>query len=281
MNISVCIDAVLPGNDEAQKLHDLQSIGISAFEFWAWWDKDLVTIKKAMDDTGLSLAAMCTRFISLTNPARRTEYLEGFQDSIAAAHKLGCKTLISQVGDDTGADRNIQHTSIVDGLKACLPSLEKTDITLVIEPLNTLIDHKGYYLWQSSEGFDIIRKVNSPNVRLLYDMYHQQIMEGNIINTITANINLIGHFHAAGLPGRGALDESELDYRYIFNAIYKAGYTKYIGLEYFPAGCVTRHEACEDLKISLAALEHRLPAVNGRGSPGKTSIINVPSGSFQ
>ena len=235
MTISVCIDAVLPGDDHVQKIHSLKNIGISAFEFWSWWDKDIDAIKKAMDQTGLKLAAMCTHFISLTNPAKRGEYIEGLKDSIAAAQKLGCKTLISQLGDDTGEAGNVQHTSIVEGLQECLPDLEQAGLTLVIEPLNTLIDHKGYYLWQSSEGFEIVRKINSPNIRLLYDIYHQQIMEGNIVNTITANIDLIGHFHAAGLPGRGPLDESELDYRFVFDKIDKAGYTKYIGFEYFPA----------------------------------------------
>ena len=235
MKISVCIDAVVPGGDVAQKLRGLKSIGVCAFEFWAWWDKDLDMLKKAMDETGLTLAAMCTKFISLTDPARRDEYLNGLNESINAAQKLGCTTLISQVGDDTGADRKSQHGSIVDGLRVCAPVLEKAGVTLVIEPLNTLIDHKGYYLWQSPEGFNIIRKVASPRVRLLYDIYHQQVMEGNIVNTITANAELIGHMHAAGLPGRGPLDEGELNYRFIFDAIKKTGYAGYLGLEYFTA----------------------------------------------
>jgi len=235
VNISVCIDAVMPG-DPAQKIHELKSIGVSAFEFWSWWDKDLDTIKKAMDETGLNLTAMCTKFISLTDPVCRIEYMEGLQDSITAAKKLGCKKLISQVGNDTGEERSLQHLSIIDGLRACLPFLEQSGITLLIEPLNTLIDHKGYYLWQASVGFDIIREVNSPNVRLLYDIYHQQVMEGNILNTIKSNIELIGHFHIAGLPGRGSLDEGELNYKYIFNFIDKTGFSSYIGFEYFLSG---------------------------------------------
>jgi hydroxypyruvate isomerase len=232
VSISVCIDAVLPGSDIVQKLRGLKSTGVRAFEFWSWWDKDLVLLKEAMDETGLTLAAMCTKFVSLTDPARRGEYLNGLEESIAVAHKLGCKTLISQIGNDTGRARNLQHESIVEGLKASVPFLEKAGLSLVIEPLN-LIDHKGYYLWQSSEGFDIIREIASPRIRLLYDIYHQQVMEGNIVNTITANAGLIGHMHAAGLPGRGPLDKSELDYRFIFDALRKAGYAGYIGLEYF------------------------------------------------
>jgi len=236
MKISICIDAVLPGGNDAQKLHALKDAGCSAFEFWAWWDKDLSGIKQAMEETGLTCAAMCTRFASLTLPDKRNDYIQGLRDSIKAAKSLGCGVLISQVGDDTGGDRKEQHTSIAEGLKACASMLEDAGITLVVEPLNTKIDHKGYYLWSSAEGFNIIREVSSPNIRLLYDIYHQQLMEGNILNTVSANLDLIGHMHAAGVPGRRELDQSELDYRYIFSMLDKYGYPGYMGFEYFPAG---------------------------------------------
>ena len=105
---------------------------------------------------------------------------------------------------------------------------------LVIEPLNTYVDHAGYYLWSSDEAFQIVGEVNSPNIKVLFDIYHQQIMEGNIIPRIRKNINSIGHFHAAGSPGRHELDSGEINYPNIFEAIGEAGYTGYIGLEYFP-----------------------------------------------
>jgi len=235
MKISVCIDAVLPGNDTAQKLRDLKRIGCQAFEFWSWWDKDLNVLKSAMEETGLALAAMCTRFISLTEPSKRGDYLRGLKESIGEAKKMGCRTLISQVGDDSGEDRAKQHQSVADGLKECVPLLRDAGIVLAVEPLNITIDHRGYYLWSSAEGFEIVREVDSPYVRLLYDIYHQQIMEGNILNTVTANLDLIGHMHAAGVPGRKELDRSELDYRYIFNTLDRAGYPGYMGFEYFPA----------------------------------------------
>ena len=114
--------------------------------------------------------------------------------------------------------------------------LESEGIILVIEPLNLTIDHKGYYLSKSSEAFDIVSEVGSPNVKVLYDIYHQQVTEGNIINTIRENIDLIGHFHAAGLPGRQELNRGELYYPAVFDAIDHAGYQGYVGLEYMPAG---------------------------------------------
>lgn len=105
---------------------------------------------------------------------------------------------------------------------------------LVIEPLNTLVDHKGYYLDRSKEGFQIVNEVDSPFVKVLYDIYHMQIMEGNIISTINQNIDKIGYFHAAGVPGRHELYIGELFYFNIFKAIKSTDFKGYVALEYFP-----------------------------------------------
>jgi hydroxypyruvate isomerase len=234
MKFSVCIDAVFNGPDIGKKLRDVKTAGGTAFEFWSWWDKDLDEIKRGMDETALELAAMCTKFISLTDPACRDAYRTGLAESLHAAKALGCKILISQVGNDTGQGEAAQKQSIIDGLRVCLPLLEDSGVVLVIEPLNTKIDHPGYYLWRSAEAFDITNALASRRVKVLYDIYHQQIMEGNIINTVRANLPNIGHFHAAGLPGRGELSSGELNYPVIFSALDRAGYTGYVGLEYFP-----------------------------------------------
>jgi len=233
MKFSVCIDALFKGSD-TQRIENCKSAGAKAFEFWAWWNRDLDELKQAADKADLKIAAMCTKFVSLTDPAQRSEYREGLRQSLEAAAKLDCKILISQTGADTGAERALQHKSIVEGLRECIPLLENTGVILALEPLNTIINHKGYYLWQSSEAFEIIDEVNSPNIRILYDIYHQQVMEGNIVNTVTANIDKICHFHSAGLPDRAELHEGELNYPFIFSKIDKAGYNGYIGLEYFP-----------------------------------------------
>jgi len=97
------------------------------------------------------------------------------------------------------------------------------------------VDHPGYFLDSAKEEAKIIREINHPNVRLLYDIYHMQIMEGSIISTIEKNIDIIGHFHAAGVPGRGELYLGELNYPCIIKRIDELGYDGYIGLEYFPS----------------------------------------------
>jgi len=234
MKISICIDALYAGKDIPESLQAIHRLGIQAFEFWGWWDKDLQAIKKTKEQLGLEVSAFCTKFISLVDASKQGEYIDGLQESIAAAKMLNCKRLISQVGDDLGIDRVEQHKNMLAGLKACVPILEKEDITLVIEPLNTTIDHAGYYLYRSEEAFQIIEEVGSEHVKVLYDIYHQQIMEGNLINTISRNITKIGHFHAAGLPGRHELYLGEINYPHIFRAIDSLGYAGFVGFEYFP-----------------------------------------------
>ncbi len=174
---------------------------IGAFEFWRWWDKDLKRLMAARDHFDLQIAACCTKFISLVDPARRTEYMQGLRESVEVAKNLNCPTLISQVGDALpGVDRAAQHASLVEGLRAAAPIVEDAGITLVIEPLNELVDHPGYYLIHSQEAFDIVREVDSPRIQVVFDIYHQQISEGHLIHRITSNIDKIGHFHAAGNP---------------------------------------------------------------------------------
>lgn len=234
MYISVCTDAVLGQMATADAVRALHAIGVPAFEFWAWESKNLPAIREAMEETGMTLAAMCTKFYSLVDARAHEDYLHGLVQSIQKAQFLGCKTLITQVGADTGESREVQHANLVDGLRACVPALAAADMTLVVEPLNVTVDHPGYYLTSSKEGFDIIREVDSPHVRLLFDIYHQQITEGDVLRSILPNLSLIGHFHAAGNPGRHELSEGELSYSYIWKQIQNAGCSHAFGLEYRP-----------------------------------------------
>jgi hydroxypyruvate isomerase len=245
MKFSVCTDAIFSDMKTADAMKIVKDCGFSAVEFWNWWDKDLDAIAAAHRELGVEVAAFCTRFISLTDPSKREAFVQGLKDTLEAAKKLECKTLIAQVGDDTGARRDFQHQSIIDGLKACAPLLEEAGVTLTIEPLNTRVNHIGYYLWSSEEGADIIDAVGSPNVKMLFDYYHQQIMEGDLVRRSIAVLGRIGHIHTAGTPGRHELTDGEVNYPCIFRALEEAGYNGYVGLEYFPL---------EDAQAGLKAL---------------------------
>lgn len=232
---SLCIDAVFNNLSFEQGCQAAAQANISTIEFWSWWDKDLSGIEAAVNHYNLSISCCCTKFVSLVDANQRSAYLQGLTESIAVAKRLNINTLISQVGDFIdGVPREQQKQSLIDGLVAATPLLEAAGITLVVEPLNELVDHKGYYLVKSAEAFDIIKQIASPNVKVLFDIYHQQISEGNIITNILSNIDYIGHFHAAGNPGRNELQRGEINYPQVFSAINQTHFTGHVGLEYWP-----------------------------------------------
>ena len=121
------------------------------------------------------------------------------------------------------------------GLKPTVELAEEAGVTLLLEPLNTVRDHPGYWLASSDLGAEICRALNSDRMRLLFDCYHMQIMEGNLLQHIERNLDVIGHFHMAGVPGRHELYRSEVDYPYLVKQSEALGYQGVFGLEYSPS----------------------------------------------
>lgn len=234
MKFSICINSVFRGTDSVEAVKKVKEAGFDAFEFWGWKNLDLDAMSAAAKENGVSCICFCTSSFNLTDPGQRNAFTEGIRESTAAAKKMGAPFLITQSGNDTGAVRSFQRRSVIAGLKAAAPLLEDSGVTLLLEPLNGKIDHQGIFLESSDEGFEITRETGSPNIKLLFDIYHQQITEGDIIRRITANVGCIGHIHCAGNPGRNELYSGELDYCRIFRAAESAGYSGFFGLEYFP-----------------------------------------------
>lgn len=234
MRLCVPIPCFFKDIDFAAAIRRVKALGYDAAETYNWKDLDFDAVRAACEETGVELLSMCTTEFRMTDPALRTAWLDGLRESCEAAKKLGVKRLITQVGPDTGAPRAQQHASIVAALRDARPILEDSGVTIMIEPLNTYVNHPGYYLWSSVEGFEIIREVDHPLVKVVYDIYHQQVMEGNIIPNVTNNLDCIAHLHSAGHPGRHELQYGESDYKVIFAAVDKAGYKGACGLEYSP-----------------------------------------------
>ncbi len=245
MRLCVPIPCFFGNIDFCDAIRKVAALGYDAIETYNWKGLDLDRVKNTLDENGVELLSMCTTEFRMTSPEHRDLWLEGLKESCKAANRLGVKKLITQVGQDTGAPREEQRASIVAALNAAKPILEDYGVTIMPEPLNTYVNHPGYYLWSSVEAFDIIREVDHPNVKLIYDIYHQQVMEGNIIPSVTKNLDLIAHLHSAGHPGRHELQFGENDYKVIFDAIDKAGYTGACGLEYSPL-----MDPIESLKIA-------------------------------
>src|SRR5207244_914691 len=124
----------------------------------------------------------------------------------------------------------------VAGLNRVKKAAEDAGVTICVELLNSKVDHKDYLGDHTPFGVKVIKAVDSPRVRLLYDIYHMQIMEGDVIRTIRDNHQYIAHFHTGGVPGRHEIDETqELNYPAIVKAILATGYQGYLGQEFIPA----------------------------------------------
>lgn len=234
MRIDIPVPCFFRNTDFCDALYKIGELGFDAAETYDWKNLDLDKVAAASKKSGVEIISLCTTEFRLTDAQYRQAWLDGLKESVVAANKVGAKRLITQVGNDTGEERAKQHENIVTTLKLAVPILEESGVTIMLEPLNTLYNHKGYYLWSSIEGFDIIREVDNPFVKIIYDIYHQQVMEGNIINNIRDNLDCISHLHSAGHPGRNELQYGENDYKVIFKAIDDMGYKGCCGLEYTP-----------------------------------------------
>jgi len=221
---------VWPDEKGLCKAMDLaKSNGLSAIEIFDFEGRDLELLAAEAKKRDMEIISFCQKNGKFWgDPAHLDEFVQGFCDSVEAAKKLGASNVI--VSDDlypTDLPREQVHAAMVEGLKKLAPLAEQAGLTVIAEPLS------GKYFKDAVEPFDIIREVDSPNVKLLYDIFHFQLIAGNITRTLRENIDLIGHIHGAGAPDRGDMTEGELDYSYILEQLSKTGYDKYFGLEFF------------------------------------------------
>ena len=230
---SLCIEPILEKYDFYDRIKISKDLGLDAIEFWDPEDKDVSKIGAIAAQNDLDVAICCLKGAwtnRLNFPA--SDVVNNVEESIKIAKEMGCSSLIGLSGDIEG-EADPQKNLLIENLKSISDLVVKNDITLNVEALNSLVDHKGYYLDSSYVGFEIIKSVGCPNIKLLYDVYHMQIMEGNIIENISKNIDLIGHFHSAGVPGRNEHFNGENDYHNILKTIDTTEYDKYFGLEYW------------------------------------------------
>ena len=235
MKYDVCTDAVFENESIYYALDRLHELGFRDYEFWIWWEQDLDRLKKKQDELGMNCVTVCAKFTYSTGDLNNQDnYLKDFESSISACKKLGCRKLIVQAGWEVPEVSHEEHRRIfMDTVKKAAPVAAAENIEIIIEPLNIKVDHAGYNLWDTEEAFETVAQINEPNVKILFDIYHQQISNGFIIESIRKHLDKIGHIHVAGCPGRHEITTGELNYHAIFEALKEMGYQEYVGLEYF------------------------------------------------
>ncbi|MDA0333754.1 MAG: TIM barrel protein [bacterium] len=159
------------------------------------------------------------------------------RENIDLAAENGIPSLITFSGNRHGAGDEVGLANCAEGLSRVQGYAERRGVTLCMELLNSKVDHPEYQCDHTPWGVRLCRMVDSPRVKLLYDIYHMQIMEGDLIRTIDAHHQWIAHYHTAGNPGRRDLDdEQEISYPAVMRAIARSGYTGFVGHEYTPRG---------------------------------------------
>ena len=237
---------VLGDDDPVAGVEHAAALGVEAVEIFDIVGCDRDAVRAASEEHGVAVAASLTVGVaanggdsgeSLTDPSLHEAAVADLERSLDLGSELGAESLIVTVGPEREQlPPGAEHRAIVNAFRDAAPAAEAADITLVLEPLNNPVDHPGYYLTSSYEAYEIVDAVDSPRVKALYDIYHQQITEGNVIDNVREHVEFIGHFHVADVPGRNEPGTGELNYANVFDAIAETGYDGYVGMEFTPSG---------------------------------------------
>ena len=222
----------------ADAIHAAKAAGFDAVECHWPYDQDIDAVKAALQATGLSMLGLNTARGNVTAGEnglaalvdREGEARDAIDQALACADALDAGAVHVMGGVAEGQDA---EDCFIGNLRYAAEKAQAADRTILIEPLNGY-DAPGYFLDHSDKARRIIEAVGAPNLKLMFDCYHIQIIEGDLTRRITANLDIIGHVQFAGVPHRGRPDEGEISYRHVFAHLADLGYTAPLGAEYKP-----------------------------------------------
>jgi len=230
------------GSDIFNQLEFIKDQGFKAFEDNGMKNRDVKTqeiIGNFLSKNNMKMGVFVAHKIYWNEPNlasgdlnKRNEFLNDISTSVDVAKRLNAKWMTVVPGHlDLRKDMNYQTQNVIETLKQAAELLEKHDLTMVLEPLN-FRDHPGLFLTESPQAFQICKAVNSKSCKILFDIYHQQIQEGNLIPNIEASWNEIAYFQIGDNPGRNEPTTGEINYKNIFKYIYDKGFNGVLGMEH-------------------------------------------------
>lgn len=235
MKFSINLDFVYEDRDYVEAMREIATTGFKNAEIVFMEGKDLDRLVEAQKETGLGFALLVSYMIDLVDATKKDEFIDKVKLKIKEAKALGCDHIVIAVGDHmTTISHEEQMKNVEIGIREMLPLFEEADMIMLLEPINNKIDHPTTALWSSKEAFDMVRRINSPRVKVLYDIYHMEIMEGDCTRTIIENKDIIDHLHCAGNPGRHEPYIGEINYPEIIRLAKEAGFDGNVGIEYSP-----------------------------------------------
>ena len=229
-------------NDFLQELEFMQEAGFRSFEDNEMRNRSQATqeqIARAMDDLGMTMGVFVAHKIywdqpnlASGDPEYRKEFLQYITDSVEVAKRVNARWMTVVPGHvDLRKDMGYQMANVVETLKQASAILEPHELIMVLEPLN-FRDHPGLFLTKSAQAYEICKAVNSPSCKILFDIYHQQIQEGNLIPNIEASWDEIAYFQIGDNPGRNEPGTGEINYQNVFKYIHSRGFDGVLGMEH-------------------------------------------------
>jgi hydroxypyruvate isomerase len=205
-------------------------------EFEHWSDADYARVNRKKHQLGLTFDTTAGMRYGVGDPEEREAMLKDLEGMMTVCDRLECPRLIVMSGNLVpGMTHADQRESCIEGLKRAAEKVEGKNITILVENIDPEENPK-YFLTSVEEGFDIIRAVNHPQVKFLYDFYHEQIAEGNLIERMEKNIDLVDVFHIADVPHRNQPGTGEINYTNIYKKMVELKYNRYIAMEFMPVG---------------------------------------------
>ena len=231
---SACIDTLYLELPFLDRFQAAKEDGFDAVEFWSWADRDLSAVKAAADRAGIPVCGFNgDADLSLIDPAQREAYLAFLRRSLEAARFLGASGVtihsngLGPGGVVLAPREDLSHTvklcSLYAGLAASAHLAEEAGVTLYLEPLNISTDHPGNFLRDTQTAAELVRLIGSPRLKVLYDIYHMQLNEGHLCDTIRQYADTFGHVHAADAPGRREPGTGEIAFPRVYEALEAAG----------------------------------------------------------
>jgi hydroxypyruvate isomerase len=217
------------------RLRAASAAGFEFAEFHLWRDKPVDMLATALTETGMRLTGICVDpRRSIVDPAEREEMVAAVRETIAATAQLGKPNLIVASGFRIdGLSENEHFTNAVTALRAAADVAEEAGVTLLLEPLNTRL-FAAMYLVSTKIGLDLVEAVDSPNLRLLYDVWHSAVMGETMAEVLAGRIHLVAHVQVADMDDRHEPGTGSLDWGEVMQSLQDLGYSGAIGLEYFP-----------------------------------------------
>lgn len=220
------------------RLRKAASLGFPAVEFWPYNNKDVGAVAALAKELNLQVAQFTAWGFSpgLNNPDNHEAFVARIKEACEVAHKLDCKMMTVVGGNDQrGMTQAEMHENIIAGLKLAKPIAEDNEVMLILEPMNIRVDHKGHCLYGSPDPVRICQEVDSPMVKINWDLYHMQITEGDLCRRLQEGFEQVGYLQLADNPGRHEPGTGEVYYNRVLKEAYELGYRECVGLECSPA----------------------------------------------